>query len=96
MAKGYKSVKIEVTEEDIEKGKQSDGTSCPVALAMMRATGSTYVYVDYIESRIAGELIYTPKKAEEFMRDFDSDSEIRPGPFAFEIELEDREAIVEP
>lgn len=47
-----RTVLVEVTEEDIRKGRRENGTRCPVARAYRRATGLRGVYVDHVHVEV--------------------------------------------
>lgn len=83
-------VKIDVTQEDIEKGITGSCTRCPVALALRRAVPeatnavvrkdciSVNPYDFYVES-------ITPQKVAWFIFDFDGGGPAHP--FTFEVDF---------
>jgi hypothetical protein len=83
-------MRINVTQEDINKGCQNDSGTCPIALALSRATGNA-VHVRAIYASVYNwSLLYTtdlPIEARLFIRDFDSGKHV--DPFSFELELQD-------
>ncbi len=75
-------VTINVTQEDIDKGKQGDSCKCPVALALRRIhpgarVGSLTLFIadDWVES--------TPEVARKFISEFDNGRPV--GPISFDI-----------
>jgi hypothetical protein len=78
-------MQIEVTREDIEEGPPGFGDSCPVALALQRATGEwAHVRRDAIQ---IGEIVYdAPVAVSEFVDLFDDELPVEP--FAFDINLD--------
>jgi hypothetical protein len=86
-------LKIEVTQEDIDKGKRDDCTSCPIALAAIR-TGATSAFVDSDSIHIVAEnerglFFKLPLKAQQFIHDFDYSRPVSP----FSFVLGDRNAL---
>lgn len=88
------SLKVEVTQKDIDIGLRGDCSQCPVALAVSRAliaAGLEYgVGVDELNIKLFrhGMLVHTirtPKEVAEFIEDFDSRYSVEP--FLFEIEV---------
>ena len=77
-------MKIDVTELDIENGKCGVAFSCPVALAVRRATGITRVYVGSRHLEIGDRRMAIPIPVRRFITCFDA--EIPVGPFSFELE----------
>lgn len=81
-------MRIEVTQEDIDKGAKGDCLLCPIAHAVMRATGAQCVNV---HTRI--EVLHTDKTgwrhfghtpaSFEFLRAFDREEPV--SPFSFEL-----------
>lgn len=82
-------MKIEVTAEDIARGKRGNACHCPIALAAERA-GMRHVKVDLdsIGEKFTGgcwgRWSYLPVDACEFVDRFDKGLPVEP--FAFEIE----------
>lgn len=80
---------IDVTREDIEDGERDSCTSCPVAIAIQRATGKV-ASVDYGRLELPGcATIRLPDFVEKFTLDFDSGAPVEP--FSFLIDLESEE-----
>lgn len=88
-----KNVKIEVTENDIKRGKQGDGKSCAIALATKRVLGDHPDVDDGgISVHVAGydHLYNIPDKATKFINKFDDDKK-RVKPFSFVARLDQTE-----
>lgn len=86
--------KIEVTQEDINAGKEGDCNFCPIALALNRATGrlwtvnNYYCYERDIDSNRIGENIYFLRgncNIPNWIFDFDKDGDVKP--IAFELDI---------
>lgn len=81
-------MKIVVTEEDITNGKRHAPYSCPIALAIQRATGYSILAV-YPKSggrgavRIGYKIIPIPMAVNQAIMKFDSENKMEP----FEFEL---------
>ena len=77
---------IEVTKEDIEKGKPQNAVACPIAIALERQTGHKWsVGVRYC-TRLAAWTwndLLLPPAAVRFVRAFDLGCDV--APFAFEV-----------
>jgi hypothetical protein len=85
-----KTVTIEVTQEDIEKGQRKDGCNCPIAKAIKRAIPGCCVSVAtrWVVLSINGEFCgdsFLPEKALKFIADFDNFNPI--SPFTFQLEV---------
>lgn len=82
-------MKIFVTQEHIDNGIRLEGNACPVALALMEATGLYREDIDIDRSRIlAGSYRFkSPPSVSEFVDKFDgeADCENNCEPFEFEI-----------
>lgn len=86
-------MKIEITQEDIDQGQRHKPCLCPVALAVIRATGKREVYVhsSVIQildiSRLTGVKLQksyrTSVEVNKFIVDFDYGQPVRP--FTFEL-----------
>lgn len=78
---------INITQEDIKKGKKRDCATCPVALGMKRAGlyGAVYPaeYFDYVKRFY----IRLPQEAINFIKAFDGDLLVEP--FSFSLTLPD-------
>lgn len=78
-------MKIEVTQEHIDSGNRGSCLSCPIALAIMQATGEPRVDVGFNSARI-GDMVYRlPLTAQGFIGRFDSNHPCRVEPFTFHI-----------
>ena len=84
---------IEVTQEDIDRGLPRNCGHCPVALAVMRATGFEEVYVSAWSmqlyrkgSYVPGGSALTPKEAAGFIDAFDGRGAC-PEPFSFTVDF---------
>lgn len=82
-------VKVEVTAEDIRDGKPGKYASCPVALALRRATGIEFGVVRHAAHAFKVR-VGLPFEVYTFIENFDR-SYLRSlcKPFAFEIDLPD-------
>ncbi|MCI0537687.1 MAG: hypothetical protein L0Z50_20935 [Verrucomicrobiales bacterium] len=86
-------MRIEVTQNDIDKGCEKDCLKCPVALAINRVLRKPYVcYVDIplIRIRKGRSLdfvceILTPEVAIDFIRAFDPGRDV--SPFSFDLSI---------
>lgn len=83
-----KLITVDVTQEDIDKGEEGLCFSCPISLALYRATGSAiWVGKNRISSSYKGpwsrEL---PAVAVRFIEQFDFDVGIA-SPFSFQISI---------
>lgn len=79
---------IEVTEADIEMGKQRRVDACPIALALERTSGRRfYVRCDDIVDAEEDKTSFAelPEEAVEFIQDFDEGHEVHP--FSFHLDL---------
>ena len=78
---------IDVTQEDINDGKQKSYWKCPIALALKRKTGKDYFvsYMVSLSNDIESKLVPIPPLAADFIRAFDAGRPVHP--FTFEIEL---------
>lgn len=71
-------MKIEVTQDDIERGGPRSAYSCPVALAIRRAINSTRVRVDCVVVRVGGRQYWLDRVGSEFVSDFDLGFPVEP------------------
>jgi hypothetical protein len=80
------AVIIEITKEDIAAGDTDNCTTCPVALAMRRATGELWS-VDYLEvnRRRDGAAVVLPELVTDWIERFDIHEEVLPLQFELEI-----------
>ncbi len=85
------TLKVSVTAEDIAAGERRCCGACPIALAVARVTGASFVHTGPVAVQwslphgadlIQGEL---PTVAFEFMMDFDRGMSV--APFDFDLEL---------
>ena len=86
-----RELKVSVTLNDILEGKRLDGSSCPVAFALERATGKAWVHADYVTFRVtddvAGQLSYVmPREVENWIRRYDDGVAVRPTTFIVPLE----------
>lgn len=84
---------VQVTQKHIEKGARNNSGKCPIALAL-RSIGATRVGVGgaLCRFRIEGakhELVRLPKKARDFVENFDDGNPVRP--FRFTINVPEAE-----
>ena len=82
-------MKIQVTQEDIDAGKQKDIHCCPLALAIKRVTGKEIQvvtdYFDLVNENGLFEIYDLPEIAANFRRDFDHCLTVEP--FEFELDI---------
>lgn len=80
-------IQVDVTAEDIEQGEQEECQRCPIALAVMRATGSPFAVVQEDTVTLSQERIVhaLPQKAIDFIGFFDGHGRRVVKPFSFEI-----------
>lgn len=90
------TVKIDVTQEDIDSGVQCSTMRCPIAIALQRATGNDNVSVGaqfaVIHQDGEDEIVDLPSQAVEFISRYDSGkyaNVTKPEPFSFTLELGD-------
>lgn len=81
------TVRIEVTSDDITRGKAYSSNNCPIALAAKRSIDCDELYITY-ELRIYGgrnlvAVVPLPKVARTFAQRFDYGLPVKP--FSFEI-----------
>ena len=79
-------IKVDVTQEDIDHGVQSDCRKCPVARAISRALGFQVEAYSTIGIWLSdSDKVPTPAIASAFIRQFD---EFKPvSPFSFDLEV---------
>lgn len=79
-------ITLEVTQEDIDKGRQEDGEACAIACTLKRF-GYKHVNVDGETIWLGGVKDYElPKKAQKFIDKFDEDkSSVKP--FSFKMTM---------
>ena len=82
-------MRIEVTQDLIDKGEAKDCSSCPVALAILVATGAQAVEVyatgGFLATRRRGTEFVMPVEARQFIVDFDAGKRV--APFSFDLDL---------
>lgn len=76
-------MKIQVTQEDIDKGIQLDCTDCPIAVAIRRITSLPGIEVDDSHIEIDHKEYHTPDEVIEFICVFDAGLTVQP----FEFDL---------
>lgn len=84
-----KTIRVEVTAEDIEEGEPQESAACPIALACKRA-GLVMPTFWPSDSKLCfggGErqFVYLPEMCGAFARAFDSFARVEP--FSFDLEL---------
>lgn len=82
---------IDVTKEDIDNGQRGQCNTCPIALAIKRATGAA-CFVDKFSVSIwrdgepcAIRAVYTPLEVSTFVKSFDKGYAVRPFSFSAEF-----------
>ena len=77
-------MKIQVTQEDIDRGIAGSCGRCPITLAIRRATSKNYYTgVEDVFHMDYGPVIRLPFEAIKFIKNFDSGNEVKP--FEFEV-----------
>ena len=87
------TIKINVTQEDIDKGIQGSCVNCPTGLALQRTfPSSNYIHVDTVDIEYGinpesdeFKSVETPQEVIDFIDDFDNGKPVKP--FFFELEL---------
>ncbi len=79
-------MKIQVTQEDIDKGCRNNRYDCPIAWATLRTTKSNYVSVESKFVVLDWGTYLLPESAREFVRLFDQGESMRP--FEFDLACE--------
>ena len=75
--------KIEITQEDIDRGMRGRSDFCPVALALRRKWPEAEM--GCFACDLGNRLVLVPELVSKFVEDFDSGKPVKP--FTFEIEL---------
>lgn len=75
-------MRIEVTQEDIDKGTPRNCADCPVAIAASRALGER-VEVGRTFMSTANRSYWIPREVRNFITSFDSRDTVQP--FSFEL-----------
>jgi hypothetical protein len=78
-------MQIEVTQEDIDRGKKRDALCCPIALAMARATGRSWAIGCGVAVDEADTEVHLPEIAFRFESLFDFGKPVQP--LSFEVNL---------
>jgi hypothetical protein len=76
---------VHVTQSDINAGAQATSCSCPIALAIKRACGTTLVNVMGTSVRINDKVYSLPDCCEEFVWGWDISG--KGEPFSFDVDL---------
>lgn len=76
--------KIQVKQEDIDKGRRNVCFDCPIALALRRE-GYRDVVVGSAAVRISTTVIELPRSARRFINRFDNRKKVQPFNFILEI-----------
>lgn len=84
-------MKIEVTQDDIDKGIKCRHESCPIALAVKRQVENNGVSVDRTRAIIYGDddnpsIFPLSKTCVKFIRDFDKSITVKPFKFILKYE----------
>jgi hypothetical protein len=87
-----RTVRVELTAEDIRDGRRRDCFNCPMSRAIGRAVGArvaTGAGVAYITGQDCTnvDLVVLPDVVRRFMADFDWGTPARLEPFAFDLEI---------
>ena len=83
-------VRVEVTQEDIEKGKRKAGWACPIARAIKRRVPQSRrrdVFVEHALWEVGYHVRPLPRTAQRFVKRFDAGEPVKP--FAFMTEVPD-------
>ncbi len=95
-------MKIQVTQEDIDRGEPAEAKCCPIALALSRTLNGVSVWVEkeyivvnpdchYIAERVPTErnrAVTLPPEAQYFIAEFDDNGPDDVGPFEFDLPIE--------
>lgn len=83
-------MKIQVTADDIYRGKPCEVFHCPIARALERATGRA-VYVNHVlfavfdEKGLKSDEYLLPREAQQFIKHYDKNEAV--DSFEFEVEV---------
>jgi hypothetical protein len=66
-------LRIQVTQEDIDSGKQSSTDNCAIARALKRQLGLNFISVSGLAVMIGGFYYESPDAISRFVHDFDKD-----------------------
>ncbi len=93
---------VNVEQDDIDNGIPCNGYNCPIAKAASRVVPEEWFVVAVPSDlffvhkgrKVLGFTVYTPVIASQWMRRFDTTvlTGDQPGPFSFEIELDNDQA----
>jgi len=88
-------MKIQVTQEHIDRGKRGSCGSCPIALAGKAAFPDYQIEVGLTSMQFHDKLtfehlfgIYLPEKASKFIDDFDAERRVTP--FEFDLDMNEK------
>lgn len=84
-------MRVDVTAEDIEKGKRRDASQCPVALALSRTAGGLWFVSDDAWESGTGLERDLPNEVHQFIDDFDAG--LPAEPFSFEFPDSERRRV---
>lgn len=76
---------VNVTQEDIDKGKKGSCSQCPVALAGIRSVGKSFYVGPTMFAFRFNWIAELPKCVVDFIERFDSGQPVQP--FTFDIEI---------
>lgn len=88
-------MRVDVTQDDIDRGRPRVACACPIAKAVERCCGYEYVLVGHRDvrgyrpgdvRRIVIPATPLPSEAAAFVRDFDAGRSV--SPFSFDLEVE--------
>lgn len=89
-----KPFKLSIKERHIRKGERKKASSCPIALAMLEARPKAWVGVlgTFIDLGMKSKtyLVRLPRKAENFILDFDGGRVVKPFSFIARPERVDK------
>lgn len=83
-------MRVEVTQEDIDRAREPFAFNCPIEFALLRdfgavSVGQSWIHVVRAEGDKA-QCIKTPSRASRFIAAFDNDRQVKP--LSFELEAE--------
>lgn len=79
------TVRVSVTQQDIDIGKRVSGGACPLALALTRACGGDCWVYGFGIAEIGGQQFGMPEEATAFVLNFDCGHAVQP--FEFDLEV---------
>lgn len=77
-------LEVQVTQEDITRGRRCNAGDCPIARAIRRITLEQDVFVVAYAAYVGGERYSLPTEAIKFVWDFDMDHPVDPLKFKME------------